>query len=244
LGAEPLACRLRSWLALALLIVGDAVIRSRWTLTRDLLAGVAIVLVVGSILGRIVGEDWFRAELHVFSHWGFPELRLACAVAIFAVAGPELVRPARRASAWLVAAAGLGAVVLGTGLPSEVLGAIALGLGSGALVRLALGSAAGVPSTGHVREALASLGVDVDNLRLATQQRIGRAEYYGETMDKRPIKVRVLGRDAQDTQRLAPPLAAARLSGSAAKCTGRSTRAGRARGSRDADGSTGRRARA
>jgi uncharacterized membrane protein YbhN (UPF0104 family)/tRNA A-37 threonylcarbamoyl transferase component Bud32 len=190
-------------LALAVLVACDTIRHRRWILARDLLVGVVVVAAVGSVLGRVVDERWPLAEPHVFSNWGFPELRLAGAVVIFAIAGPELVRPARRFSTWLVGAAGLGAAVLGTGLPSQVLGGIALGLGAGAAVRLGLGSAAGVPSTGRVRVALESLGIDVDALRIAQHQRIGRAEYHGETTDGRAITVRVLGRDAQDTQRLA-----------------------------------------
>src|SRR5262245_31309619 len=190
-------------LAFALLIAGDAIFRRRWILVRDVVVGLAVVLLIGALLGRIVDSEWIVAEPHVFSNWGFPELRLALAVAIFAISSPELVRPARIVSTVLVAAAGLGAVVLGTGLPSQVLGAFALGLGAGALVRLALGSAAGVPAVKRVHGALASLGVDVDSLRVAEQQRIGRAEYYGESAGGQPIKVRVLGRDAQDTKRLA-----------------------------------------
>ena len=190
-------------LAFALLIVGDAVARRRWIVVRDMLLAVVVVWVVGSILGRLVDSEWSRVDAHLFSNWGFPELRLACAVAVFAVAGPELVRPARQLAVWLVGAACLGALVIGTGLPSQVLGAIALGLAAGALVRLALGSAAGVPPTERVRTTLVALGVSVDSLRIAAQQRIGSAEFVGETADGEPIRVRVLGRDAQDTQRLA-----------------------------------------
>ena len=168
-------------LAFALLIVGDVLFRRRWTLARDLLLAVVVVAVVGSILGRIVDKEWFQAEAHVFSNWGFPEFRLACAVAIFTVAGPELVRPARVLSFWLVGAAGLACVILGTGLMSQVLGAVALGLGAGALVRFALGSAAGVPPTERVRVALASLGVAVDGLTIAERQRIGSAEFVGDS---------------------------------------------------------------
>jgi uncharacterized membrane protein YbhN (UPF0104 family)/tRNA A-37 threonylcarbamoyl transferase component Bud32 len=190
-------------LAFAVLILGDVLVRGRWLLARDLLLSVLVVAFVGSILGRIVDEDWSRAEAHVFSNWGFPEYRIAVAVAIFAVAGPELVRPARLLSLWLVGAAGLGAIVLGVGLPSQVLGAIALGQSAGALVRLALGSAAGIPPTERVRAALASLGVFVDDLRIAKEQRIGAAEFVGTFADDEPIRIRVLGRDAQDTQRFA-----------------------------------------
>jgi uncharacterized membrane protein YbhN (UPF0104 family)/tRNA A-37 threonylcarbamoyl transferase component Bud32 len=190
-------------LAFALLIVGDILLRRRWPLARDVSLAIVTVAVVGSILGRIVDLQWWsEAEAHVFSNWGFPEFRLAGAVAVFAVAGPELIRPARVLSFWLVGVAGLGAMVLGTGLPSQVLGAIALGLGVAALVRLAFGSVAGMPATDRVRASLASLGVVVDSLKISERQRIGSAEYFGVSADGSPTKVRVLGRDAQDTQRL------------------------------------------
>jgi glycosyltransferase 2 family protein len=190
-------------LVLALVVVGDVVLRRRWLLARDLLLSVAVVAVAGMTLGRVVNSDWPQVEAHVYSNWGFPELRLASAVAIFAVAGPELVRPVRRVSIWLAFLAAVAAVVLGVGLPSQVLGATALGLAAGALVRIALGSAAGVPPTERVLAALAALGVSVADLRIAERQRIGTAEYVGHDTDGSALKVRVLGRDAQDTQRLA-----------------------------------------
>jgi glycosyltransferase 2 family protein len=190
-------------LAFAFLIVGDVLLRRRWALARDVLLAIVTVAIIGSVLGRIVDLAWWsEAEAHVFSNWGFPEFRLAGAMTVFAVAGPELVRPARVLSFWLVGMAGLGAMVLGTGLSSQVLGAIALGLGVAALVRLAFGSAAGVPPTDRVRSSLASLGVVVDSLRISERQRVGSAEYFGVSADGSAIKVRVLGRDAQDTQRL------------------------------------------
>lgn len=77
-------------LAVALVIFGDAILRRRWVLVRDLVVGLVVVLVVGALLGRVVNRSWSLVEPHVFSNWGFPEFRLACAVAIFAIAGPEL----------------------------------------------------------------------------------------------------------------------------------------------------------
>ena len=50
--------------------------------------------------------------------------------------------------------------------------------------------------------ALLALGVEAAGLEPARQQRIGSAEYVGRDRNGRPLKVRVLGRDAQDTQRL------------------------------------------
>ena len=73
--------------------------------------------------------------------------------------------------------------MIGAALPSAALGALALGLGAGALVRLAFGSAAGVPPTAQVRDALAALGVEVEDLTPAQQQRVGYAEYVGRDAD-------------------------------------------------------------
>jgi uncharacterized membrane protein YbhN (UPF0104 family)/tRNA A-37 threonylcarbamoyl transferase component Bud32 len=188
-------------LGLALVVVLDALLHRRWTLPRDLLVAALLVVGAGFVLDRVVESDWIPIESHLLSNWGYPELRLATASAILVVAGPELVRWARRVAAWTIPFATIGAVVLGSGLPSAALGALALGLGAGAVVRLAFGSAAGVPPTEQVRAALASLGVDVDDLAPAGRQRVGYAEYVGRDAEG-PLKVRVLGRDAQDTQRL------------------------------------------
>jgi glycosyltransferase 2 family protein len=189
-------------LGLALVVVLELLLRRRWSLARDVV--VATLLVVGTafVLGRVVESDWIPIERHLLANWGYPELRLATAAAILVVAGPELVRWARRLAAWAFPFATVGAVVLGSGLPSAALGALALGLAAGAIVRLAFGSAAGVPPTEHIRAALASLGIETDELALAARQRVGYAEYVGRD-PRGPLKVRALGRDAQDTQRLA-----------------------------------------
>jgi glycosyltransferase 2 family protein len=189
-------------LAVAVVIAVDVVLRRRWAMVRDLLLAVLVVVGVGGVLGGVVESEWFSVEADLWSRWGFPELRLACVAAVVAVTGPELVRPARVLAAWLVGLAALGAVVLEAALPSDVLGGLALGLGGAALVRLAFGTAAGVPPAERVRLALAALGVEVDDLRASGRQRIGAAEYVGHDGDG-PLNARVLGRDAQDTQRLA-----------------------------------------
>jgi uncharacterized membrane protein YbhN (UPF0104 family)/tRNA A-37 threonylcarbamoyl transferase component Bud32 len=190
-------------LGLALAVVVDVLMRRRWDLARDLLVAGAILFVAASILGGVVGSNWLPIEAHVLSEWGYPELRLAGATAVFVVVGPELVRPVRLVASWIVPLGALGAVVVGAALPSAALASIALGLGAGAIVRLAFGTAAGVPPSDDIRSALAALGVVVADLRPADTQRIGAADYAGHGADGRPLKVRVLGRDAQDTQRLA-----------------------------------------
>jgi uncharacterized protein (TIRG00374 family) len=190
-------------LGLALAVVVEVLLRRRWDLARDLLVAALLLGGAAPILSGVVESDWLPVEPHVLSQWGYPEPRLAGAVAVLAVVGPELVRSVRLFATWVVPLAALGAVVFAAALPSAVLGALALGLGAGALVRLAFGTAAGVPPTDDVRGALATLGVQVADLRPSARQRIGAAEYVGHDDHGRPLRVRVLGRDAQDTQRMA-----------------------------------------
>ena len=59
-----------------------------------------------------------------------------------------------------------------------------------------------MPPSARVRGALASLGVELNRLALSARQHVGAVEYVGEDADGRPVRARVLGRDAQDTQRL------------------------------------------
>jgi uncharacterized membrane protein YbhN (UPF0104 family)/tRNA A-37 threonylcarbamoyl transferase component Bud32 len=190
-------------LALAAVVVVDVLLRRRWDLARDLLVAAVPVVGMAIVLGQAVESVWFPLKVHLLSRWGYPELRLAGATAVIVVVGPELVRTVRVVATWLVPLAALGAVVLGAARPSGLLAGVALGLGAGALARLIFGSAAGVPPTGQIRGAMASLGVEVADLRTSAQQHVGAAEYVGHDTEGQPLKVRVLGRDAQDTQRLA-----------------------------------------
>jgi uncharacterized membrane protein YbhN (UPF0104 family)/tRNA A-37 threonylcarbamoyl transferase component Bud32 len=189
-------------IGLAAVIVVDVVLRRRWDLARDLLVSMLGVAGSAIVLGGVVESDWFPLSGHLLSRWGYPEVRLALTVVVLVVVGPELVRPVRLIGMALVPLAALGAVVFGAALPSEVLGAIALGLGIGSLVRVAFGTAAGVPPVTVVRHALATLGVETSGLQPSPKQRIGSAEYVGHDARGRALKVRVLSRDAQDTQRL------------------------------------------
>ena len=190
-------------LVLAAVIVVDVLLRRRWDLARDLILACLLVLGAAILLGRVVISDWFPLKAHLLSQWGYPELRLATGTAVIVVVGPELVRNIRVLATWLVPLASLGAVVIGAALPSAILGALALGIGAGAVVRLVFGTAEGFPLSEDVRSALATLGVDVAKLRPSERQHRGAVEYVGEDAGGDELKVRMLGRDAQDTQRLA-----------------------------------------
>ena len=190
-------------LVLALVIVIDVLLSRRWDLARDIVVAGLVLFGAAVVLSGTVESNWLPLKAHLLSQWGYPDVRLAAATVVLVVTGPELVRPIRLLGAWLVPLAAVGAVAFAAALPSAVLGALALGLASGALVRLVFGTAAGVPPTGEIRAALLTLGVDAAELGPAAQQRIGSAEYVGLDRGGRPLRVRVLGRDAQDTQRLA-----------------------------------------
>jgi uncharacterized membrane protein YbhN (UPF0104 family)/tRNA A-37 threonylcarbamoyl transferase component Bud32 len=190
-------------LVLAALILVATVRQRRWDLARDLLVALLAVYGIGILLGALVKSDWFPIEGHVWSDWGFPELRLASAAAVISVAAPELVRPVRVVATWLLGLGALGVIVFKGALPSGALGGLSLGLGTAAFVRLTFGSAAAVPSIEQVRRELTALGVEVNGLMPSPRQQMGSAEYVGHDAQGRPLGVRVLGRDAQDTQRLA-----------------------------------------
>src|SRR5205085_7097217 len=96
-----------------------------------------------------------------------------------------------------------GAVALGAALPSAALGALALGLGSAGIARLLFGTAAGFPPAETIRAELAELGIDTRDLWACAEQRMGCVDYVGHDRDGNALRVRVLGRDAQDTQRIA-----------------------------------------
>ncbi len=187
----------------AALVLVDVLLRGRFALARDLVVALLLALGVGALLGWAVESDWTPVRSHLLGRWGFPELRLAAATAVLVVAGPELVRPARRLAAALVLLAAVSVVALGAALPSAAFGALSLGLGVGAIVRLAFGTAAGVPPTARIRTELAALGVAVADLQPAQEQKVGYAAYVGHDPSGKPLRARVLGRDAQDTQRFA-----------------------------------------
>jgi glycosyltransferase 2 family protein len=189
-------------LALALALTVDILLRRRWDLARDLLVACLLVVGAGAVLGGAVASDWLPIKVHILAQWGYPELRLAIATGVLVVVGPALIRPARVLAFWLVPLAAFGAIVVHAALLASALGAFALGLAAGSIVRLVFGTAAGVPPVAEVRSALDSLGVHVSHLVPVARQHVGAAEYRA-TDDGGSLKVRVLGRDAQDTQRIA-----------------------------------------
>jgi uncharacterized membrane protein YbhN (UPF0104 family)/tRNA A-37 threonylcarbamoyl transferase component Bud32 len=190
-------------LVLAAIVVVGLVVRRRRFIGRDVATGLAIEVALAVLLARAVDSDWTPFEGHLLSRWGFPEVRIASATTILIVAGPELVRPIRRLASLLIVLSAIGAVALGAALPSAALGALALGLGAAGITRLIWGTAAGFPPAAAIQAELSGLGIATRDLRAAVNQRMGCVEYVGHDGGGEPIRTRVLGRDAQDTQRIA-----------------------------------------
>ena len=84
----------------------------------------------------------------------FPLVRLAIVTAVVGAAAPYVTRPTRRLGQLLVLALAFSAMYLGTGYPSDILGALFLGWGVAALVHLAFGSPGGRPTTPQVAASL------------------------------------------------------------------------------------------
>ena len=91
----------------------------------------------------------------------FPAATAAVAAALFIALAPYLIRPLRRAGVLVVLLVALSAMYLGTGLASDVLGGLLLGVAAGAAVHVVFGAPGGRPSAAQIAGALGDLGFDV-----------------------------------------------------------------------------------
>lgn len=190
----------------ALMIVVMAVIEwsTRKALVRNLLVVVGLVAVVTVVLTRLVSDAWpaVLPELVDQAAPLFPVARVGMVTAVLVVAGPELVRPFRRVGWLIVALMFFFSMALGYGLPFDALGALGVGFMSASVVLVGFGSARGLPSVSDVMSALSDLGVEVQNLTVAKDQRWGARTFDCVGFDGEPMRVRVYGRDAKDAQRV------------------------------------------
>src|SRR5215211_6789663 len=139
------------------LLVAALVASRRLFLFRDQLVGALLAAGVTALVG-----DGVSVLVDGLTATGpppvYPAARVALASALIATTSPHLGRPIRRVGRWIIIAGSLGVV------------ALAIGLGSAALVHLAFGSPGGLPSLEQVRAALHELGVETVDLRAAELQ--------------------------------------------------------------------------
>ena len=160
--------------------------------------------VVCGLLGATLGPDGGRPSTSAYPGFdlGFPLARVAVATALVCVIAPYLSRPFRRFVLTLVVLAAVAAVLKGAGLPVVVVASLAIGWGLAAVLRLAVGSPTGLPSTGEVVDAAEELGLELADVAPVRPQVWGVARFTA-TLDGNPTDVSIYGRDAADAQLLA-----------------------------------------
>lgn len=181
-------------------LVGIVAFRSRWALVRDMSTAVIVTVATVLVLGRWVSSTWpdLVPEIGTASTPSFPILRVALVVAVLATVRPSLTVPVRRFERWVVWASVLGALMLGYGTLTTVIGGVAVGIGAAAIVRFAFGTSVGLPTLDRVNAALSDLGVAVTDLRYAPVQPNGWLEATARDRSG-PLAIRVYGRDAADS---------------------------------------------
>ncbi len=176
----------------------------RWRLARDVALAGGLAWVLGRLMG-IVDHGGISKWSEVFrtaTTPTFPLVRLAVIEAVLIVGAPYLTRPARRIGQVFGALLVPAALYLGIASPNDVGGGLLLGWGVAAAIHLALGSPAGRPTPARVEEALADLGVDVHDVRLAPAQPPNETVMIA-TDDTGDLRVRVIGRDEASVTLLA-----------------------------------------
>ncbi len=113
----------------------------------------------------------------------FPVLQIALFMAVTTAALPYLARGLQRLIEIFIALVAMASAVGGHGLPLNVLGSLAIGWGTTALVRLVFGSPLGLPSADDVRVLLGELGIHASQVRAAARQVWGVAKYQASDMD-------------------------------------------------------------
>ena len=133
----------------------------------------------------------------------FPVVRVAATTSVLLVLRPWLVLAYRRLTLVLVALECVAAWSIGSGGPTDVSGALGVGMLGAGVALVVLGSPAGHPDVGQVRRSLREMGVDVDALGLSDVQTWGARLLRAESRDGEPLVVKVYGRDAADAHRAA-----------------------------------------
>jgi uncharacterized membrane protein YbhN (UPF0104 family) len=193
-------------IAVALVLL--ALIARRWEIARDIALSVAGAAAVSGILVLILGSHGGRPGGVVIDGYylSFPVLQLALFMAVATAALPYLARGLQRLIEIFVALVALASAVGGHGLPVNVLGSLAIGWGTTAVVRLVFGSPLGLPSAADVGLLLDELGIRSAGVHPKRRQVWGVARYEATEMNQAgspaDLEIEVYGRDAADARLL------------------------------------------
>ena len=151
------------------LVVAALLVGRRWRLARDIAIAGVLAWIAARLLGTALAGVGLGDALDALTKAGasprFPLTRVAIVTAAVVVASPHLTRPMRRVGQATVGLLTVAALFLATALPGDLLAAIVLGWAAAAAVHLAFGVPMSRPSVASVRDALARLGVTVDDAR-------------------------------------------------------------------------------
>ncbi|WP_395657878.1 lysylphosphatidylglycerol synthase domain-containing protein [Nocardioides sp.] len=178
--------------------------RGRLPLTLLLAAAAAVVALLAASF--LAGEGWPDVDpspVRSASESSFPVVRVAVSAAVLLVLRPWLVLAYRRLSVAIVAVQCVAAWVIGIGGPTDVAGALGIGLAAAGIALVVLGSPAGYPDLADVARALDGVGVAAGELRFAERQPWGVREVTAVSPTAGPLVVKVYGRDASDAHRAA-----------------------------------------
>lgn len=186
-----------------LLIIGVGV---KWRTATGALRDIVLALVaaglLGTVLARLITDEWPRMlpELGLAEPLAqFPILRVTIVTAVLLVAAPHFTRPVRRTGWVVILLTAASGVLLGFGLPSSGIGAMALGAAAAESVLLVFGSPRGHPVPASIETSLNNLGVRVSNVRLNLDQSWGVRRLVGDG-DNGRVEIKAYGRDAEDSQ--------------------------------------------
>lgn len=178
--------------------------RGRLPLTLLLAAATSVAGVL--LCSFLVGAGWPElapGPVRASSPDTFPTVRVAATTAVLLALRPWLVLAYRRLSVAIVVVQCLAAWVIGTGGPTDVIGALGVGMAAAGIALVVVGSPAGHPDLGQVARSLADLGIDADQLRFAERQPWGTRVLHAVSPTAGPLLVKVYGRDATDAHRAA-----------------------------------------
>ena len=192
-----------------IVLVALALIARRWVIARDIALSAVGAAAVCGILTLWLGSRGGRPSGILINgyYMRFPVLQIALFMAVATAALPYLARSLQRLIEFFIALVALASAVGGHGLPVNVLGSLAIGWGTTAVVRLIFGSPLGLPSTDDVQALLDELGIPAGQVQPMARQVWGVAKYEatepgrGELPGQR-LGVAVYGRDAADAKLL------------------------------------------
>jgi hypothetical protein len=169
--------------------------RGRLPLTLLLAAATSVLGVV--LMSWAAGAGWPDVDpgpVRSATVETFPVVRVAATAAVLLALRPWLVLAYRRLSMAIVAVQCVSAWIIGIGGPTDVLGALGIGMVAAGIALVVLGSPAGHPDLGQVRRSLEELGVAADGLAFDERQPWGVRTLRAVSPTLGPLEIKVYGR--------------------------------------------------